>query len=98
MSEIYRISLNRRDLDSVIEHFANAGLAEVVVDEQGEIIFNIKKNSSLKINPHIPHQKLISEIKKIKTRLGKLSENSKSRKTLETKLGHYEAALKLVKE
>jgi hypothetical protein len=104
MSELkntYRISLSRKDLDQVIEHFADAGLADVLVDECGEIIFNIKRTSSLKIKPYYPHQKLGKEILKIKKRLdsrSKLRLTDKVIKNLELKLAHYESALKLLKD
>jgi hypothetical protein len=94
--EQYSVVLNRNDLDKLMEHLSSSGLAEVVVDAYGQIIFNIPKSSSLKINPTNPGIKIVREIVKLKKKLETLEEGTAPFKRVQIKLKHFEMALKLV--
>jgi hypothetical protein len=94
--ELYNLVVNRQDLDKLMEHFSKSGLAELVVDDQGQIMFNIPKKSSLKINSHNPSMNLSKEITKMKSKLETMEEKTAPRKRLELKIKHYEMALKVI--
>ena len=94
--DIFHLSVDRHDLDKLIEHFSNAGLADLVVDKEGQIVFNIRKNSSLKIKPINPTIKISKEILKMKQKRKKIETGTTKRKTLDIKIKHFEMVTKLL--
>jgi hypothetical protein len=93
--DLYTVTVSRKDLDVLIDHFSNAGLAELNSDEEGSIIFNIPKKSSLDIKPCDPYSKLKKEIRSMKKRLKGLTQE-RAKKALENKITNYEKVLKLI--
>jgi hypothetical protein len=96
MSDLYRVTLNRENLDALMQHLSSSHQVDVNIDEDNNLSFNIPRKSKIDIKTFDIVADMYTEIEKMEKRRDKLKTNGKRKEELENSISGLLLAVGIV--